>query len=315
MTDTLRNYRSMKVNASLVGLTDRPLSLPATAATGVLPIVAIGASAGGAAAVAAFCAGLSRVNQPDTAFVLIQHLPAEGAPSLVTRLQQATRLQVCEIVDGMSIQANRLYVGPGEMHVTIRNGCLQLAEPPKNRMDCLPIDCFFRSLAEDQGRFATGIILSGTGSDGSLGLRAIKAKGGMVMVQAPDSAAHGGMPRSAIATGMVDAILAPRAMGNQFFDYLAYGFGRLAAITPTRSRAGAAAMASICATLLGETGNDFSTRGTDTIAVQVERRMALQQIDTPERYNKFLRQSPGEIKALCRELLIVTPPFFAQPEV
>lgn len=314
MAETLRDSRYKSDHSPLAGLTDRPLGLPATAAAGVLPIVAIGASAGGIAAVAAFLTGLAHLTDQDVAYILIQHLPADGARSLVARLQQATHLQVCEIEDGMTIQANLVYVGPGDWHVAIRNGSLQLHKPPTIRMDCLPIDFLFRSLAEDQGRHATGIIFSGAGSDGSIGLRAIKAQGGMVMVQAPDSAAYGGMPRSAIATSMVDIIVAPEAMGSQLCHYLTYGFGRLEAVTPMNSRGAAAALETICGTLHSVTGLDFSGWGHDTITSRIQRRMTLQQIDTPARYNKFLRQSPAEISALCRELLIGTTTFFEQPE-
>ncbi len=163
---------------------------------------------------------------PGMAFVLVQHLAPDHKSILTDLIRRYTRMQVFEVEDGMVVQPNCAYIIPPNRDMAFLNGTLQLLEPSAPRGQRLPIDFFFRSLAQDQRERAICIVLSGTGSDGTLGVRAIKGEGGMVMVQNPDSTEYDGMPRSAIATGLVDYELPPAEMPAQLIAYVAHAFGR-----------------------------------------------------------------------------------------
>ena len=175
------------------------------------PIVGIGASAGGLAAFEAFFSGMPAETDPGMAFVLVQHLDPNHKSILTDLIRRYTRMQVFEVEDGMVVQPNCAYIIPPNRDMAFLNGSLQLLEPASPRGQRLPIDFFFRSLAQDQRERALCIVLSGTGSDGTLGVRAIKGEGGMVMVQNSASTEYDGMPRSALATGLVDYELPPSA--------------------------------------------------------------------------------------------------------
>src|SRR5664280_1807338 len=164
------------------------------------PIVGIGASAGGLAAFEAFFSGMPADVDSGMAFVLVQHLAPDHKSILSDLVRRYTRMQVFEVEDGMVVQANCAYIIPPNHDMAFLNGALHLLEPSAPRGQRLPIDFFFRSLAQDQHERAIGIVLTGTGSDGTLGVRAIKGEGGMVMVQNPASTEYDGMPRSALAT-------------------------------------------------------------------------------------------------------------------
>src|SRR5580658_8448647 len=175
--------------------------------SGEFPIVGIGASAGGLAAFEAFFSTMAPDREPGMAFVFVQHLARDHKSILSELVRRYTRMQVFEVEDGMVIKPNCTYIIPPNRDMAVVNGALQLLEPTLARGVRLPIDFFFRSLAQDHRERAICIVLSGTGSDGSLGVRAVKGEGGMVMVQTPESTEYDGMPRSAIATGMVDFVL------------------------------------------------------------------------------------------------------------
>ena len=179
------------------------------------PIVGIGASAGGLAAFEAFFSGMPAGTDPGMAFVLVQHLAPDHKSILTELIRRYTRMQVFEVEDGMVVQPNCTYIIPPNRDMILVNGTLQLMDPSEPRWHRLPIDFFFRSLAQDQQERAIGIVLSGTGSDGTLGVRAIKDKGGMIIVQDPISTEHDGMPRNAIGTGLADYILSPAEMPSQ----------------------------------------------------------------------------------------------------
>ena len=190
------------------------------------PIVGIGASAGGLAAFEAFFSGMPADTDPGMAFVLVQHLAPDHKSILTDLVKRYTRMQVFEVEDGMAVQPNCAYIIPPNRDMAFLNGTLQLLEPAAPRGQRLPIDFFFRSLAQDQHERAICIVLSGTGSDGTLGVRAIKGEGGMVMAQNPESTEYDGMPRSAIATGLVDYVLPPAEMPAQLIAYVAHAFGK-----------------------------------------------------------------------------------------
>ena len=195
--------------------------------SGAFPIVGIGASAGGLAAFEAFFAGMPADADPGMAFVLVQHLAPDHKSILSDLIRRYTRMQVFEVEDGMVVQPNCAYIIPPGRDMAFLNGTLQLLEPGEPRGQRLPIDFFFRSLAADQRERAIGIVLSGTGSDGTQGVRAIKGEGGMAMAQNTASTEFDGMPRSAINTGLVDYELPPAEMPAQLIAYAAHAFGKL----------------------------------------------------------------------------------------
>jgi two-component system CheB/CheR fusion protein len=277
------------------------------------PIVGIGASAGGLAAFEAFFSGMPTDTNPNMAFVLVQHLAPDHKSMLTDLIRRFTRMQVFEVMDGMQIQLNCAYIIPPNHDMAFINGTLQLLSPTEPRGQRLPIDFFFRSLALDQRERAIGIVLSGTGSDGTLGVRAIKAEGGMVMAQDPDSAEFDGMPRSAIATGLVDYVLPPAEMPVQLMAYRAHAFGKpplLASIPISKAED---ALKKIFIALRTHVGHDFSQYKPSTILRRIERRMAVHQIEHIDSYVKYLHQTPREVEALFRDLLIGVTNFFRDP--
>jgi two-component system, chemotaxis family, CheB/CheR fusion protein len=278
------------------------------------PIVGIGASAGGLAAFEAFFSGMPADTDPGMAFVLVQHLAPDHKSILSDLVKRYTRMQVFEVEDGMAVQPNCAYIIPPNHDMAFLNGTLQLLEPTAPRGMRLPIDFFFRSLAQDQRERAICIVLSGTGSDGALGVRAVKGEGGMVMVQTPDSTEFDGMPRSALATGLVDYALPPAEMPAQLIAYAAHAFGkapRSAAVPTPRAED---ALKKICVLLRDQTGHDFSQYKETTLVRRVERRMAVHQIELPNDYLRYLRNTPAEGQALFRDLLIGVTSFFRDPE-
>lgn len=285
-----------------------------TIPTSSFPIVGIGASAGGLAAIEAFFSGLPPDVDPGMAFVLVQHLDPDHKSILTELIQRNTRMQVFEVKDGVVVQPNCIYIIPPNRDMAFLNGTLQLLEPAAPRGHRLPIDFLFRSLALDQHERAIGIVLSGTGSDGTLGVRAIKGEGGMVMVQTPASCEFDGMPQSALATGLVDYELPPAEMATQLIAYVTHAFGH-----PPQSATVAAphtenALKKIFVLLRSQTGHDFSQYKPNTIFRRIERRMAVHQIEGIEGYVKYLQQSPIEVQALFNDLLIGVTNFFRDPE-
>lgn len=188
------------------------------------PIVGIGASVGGLAAFEAFFSGMPTYTEPGMAFVLVQHLAPDHQNILTGLIRRYTPMQVSEAEDGMEVKINCAYIIPPGRDMTFQDGTLRLHEPSAPHGQRLPIDSFFRSLARDQHERAIGIVLSGTGSDGTMGVRAIKGEGGMTMAQDPESTEYDGMPCSAIATGLVDYVLPPAEMPAQLMAYVAHAF-------------------------------------------------------------------------------------------
>lgn len=278
------------------------------------PIVGMGASAGGLAAIEAFFSGMPADSDPGMAFVLVQHLAPDHGSILTELVQRTTRMKVFEVQDGMAVHVNCAYIIPPNRDMAFLSGTLQLLEPSAPRGHRLPIDFLFRSLAQDRREQAIGIVLSGTGSDGTLGVRAIKSEGGMVMVQNPASCEFDGMPRSAVATGLVDYELPPAEMAEQLIAYVRHAFGK-----PPRAATAAAphnenALKKIFILLHTQTGHDFSQHKTSTIYRRIERRMAVHQVDSIDSYVKYLQQTPLEAHALFRDLLIGVTNFFRDPE-
>lgn len=273
------------------------------------PVVGIGASAGGLAAFEAFFTGMPADVDPNMAFVLVQHLAPDHKSMLTDLIQRYTRMEVFEVKDGMRVRPNRAYIIPPNKDMAFLNGTLQLLEPTAPRGQRLPIDFLFRSLAQDQRERAIGIVLSGTGSDGTLGVRDIKGEGGMIMVQNPDSTEYDGMPRSALATGLVDFELPPAEMPAQLIAYTAHAFGRPPKPASPEPKA-ENALKKIFVLLRNQTGHDFSQYKQSTVLRRIQRRMAVHQIETMPEYVRFAQQRPQEVDPLFRGLLIGVTHFF-----
>ena len=297
-----------------VAIESAATTAPASHTDTGFPIVGIGASAGGLAAFEAFFSGMPADTDPGMAFVLVQHLAPDHKSILTDLIRRYTRMQVFEVEDGMTVQPNCAYIIPPNCDMAFLNGTLQLLPPAAPRGRRLPIDFFFRSLAADQHERAICIVLSGTGSDGTLGLRAIKGTGGMAIAQNPASAEYDGMPRSALATGLVDYELPPAEMPAQLIAYASHAFGQLephAAVLPAKTEN---ALKKVFVLIRVQTGNDFSQYKPSTVHRRIARRMAVHQIDTLENYVKYLQQTPVEVEALFRDLLIGVTNFFRDPE-
>ncbi len=279
------------------------------------PVVGIGASAGGLAAFEAFFSGMPADADSGMAFVLVQHLAPDHKSILTELVKRYTRMAVFEVEDGMRVRPNCAYIIPPNRDMAFLNGALQLLEPVAPRGQRLPIDFFFRSLAQDQRERAICIVLSGSGSDGTRGLRAVKAEGGMAMAQNPDSTEYDAMPRSAIGTGLVDYTLPPAEMPEQLIAYVSRAFqpGERRPSKPPPPEA-ATALTKIFILLRAQTGHDFSQYKPNTIHRRVERRMAVHQIERSDGYLRYLQGNPAEIEALFRDLLIGVTQFFRDAE-
>jgi len=278
------------------------------------PVVGIGASAGGLAAFEAFFSAMPVDIDTGMAFVLVQHLAPDHKSILADLIRRYTQMQVFEVVDGMKVEPNCAYIIPPGRDMAFLNGSLQLLEPSLPKGQRQTIDFFFQSLAADQHERAIGIVLSGTGSDGTLGLRSIKGEGGMVMAQNPESTEFDGMPRSAIATGMVDYVLLPAEMPAQLVAYVAHAYGKAKRPLSVSLPKDESQMKKIFVLVRSQTGHDFSGYKQSTISRRTERRMAVHQIDQMENYVRYLQKNPVEVQALVNDFLINVTSFFRDPE-
>ena len=277
------------------------------------PIVGIGASAGGLAAFEAFFSGMPADKNPDMAFVLVQHLAPDHKSILTDLIRRYTSMEVSEVEDGVVVRPNCAYIIPPNRDMAFLNGTLQLLEPTSPRGQRLPIDFFFRSLAQDQHERAICIVLSGTGSDGTQGVRAVKGEGGMAMAQNPESTEFDGMPRSAIDTGMVDYVLPAAEMPAHLIAYATHAFGIGAPPPPPTLHKAEDALKKIFLMVRTQTGHDFSKYKLSTTKRRIERRMAVHQIADLSSYLRFLQKTPVEVEALFRDMLIGVTSFFRDP--
>jgi two-component system CheB/CheR fusion protein len=273
-------------------------------------IVGIGASAGGLEAFEQFFRNVP----PDCgiAFVLVSHLDPDHASLLTEILQRATTMPVVEAQDQMKVAPNCVYVLPPNREMAIFHGALQLSTPEMPRGQRMVIDAFLRSLAEDQGEKAIGIILSGTGTDGTLGLRAIQGAGGITLVQEPATAKYDGMPVSAIHAGYATFILPVEKMPQQLLSNTLHQ--NVQQEKPQPDPAEASGMSRILMLLRTGTGNDFSLYKKSTIGRRIERRMSQHNIENAEIYARYLKEHPAEVHLLFKELLINVTSFFRDAE-
>ncbi len=278
------------------------------------PVVGIGASAGGLAAFEAFFSGMPADGEPGMAFVLVQHLAPDHKSVLSELVGRYTRMRVLEVEHGISVTPNCAYIIPPGYNMGLYDGTLQLFRFSEPRGRRLPIDFFFRTLAEDRQQNAIGIVLSGTGADGTQGVRAIKGHGGMIMSQTPTSAEYDGMPRSVIATGLVDYELPPNEMGEALIAYATH----IQTVPPSERTVPTPkiqdSLKKVFAVVRSRCGHDFSHYKTNTIVRRIERRMAVTNFDTMDSYVKHLQDSSTEAELLFRDLLIGVTSFFRDPE-
>ena len=277
-------------------------------------IVGIGASAGGLEALEGFFSNIQ--NPSDLAFVVIQHLPPKHTSIMDSLLRRFTQMDVHEIKNGAKIEKNHVYLAPPDRFVHIEGDVLRLvAFPKKNSGVNLPIDNFFHSLAENQGERAIGIIISGTGTDGTLGIRAIKETGGMIMAQEERQAKYPGMPASAIQTGLVDYALPVEKMPEQLLKYLHHPY-----IEQRKEEEKGPEgdfhnyLQKIFSLIRNKTGHDFTQYKQNTIRRRIERRMAIHQLSGIGDYYELILRQPSEVEILFKEFLISVTRFFRDPE-
>lgn len=275
-------------------------------------VVGIGASAGGLEAIEAFFQTMPV--DSGMAFVVVQHLSPDYKSLMVELLSRKTRMPVHRAEEGMQVQGNSIYLIPPKKNLTIFHGKLLLEDQKSRDSINLPVDIFLRSLAEDQGEHAVAVILSGTGSDGTRGVRAIKEWGGLVITQDEGSAKFDGMPRAAASTGLADFVLPPGEMPSQLLACLRHPY-TTRQDRQTQALGDETGMTRLFSLLRAKTKVDFTYYKPSTISRRVERRIAVTQSEDLDAYVRTCEQTPAEISALYRELLIGVTSFFRDPEV
>ncbi len=278
------------------------------------PIIGIGASAGSLEALKSLL-GTMRADS-GAAFVLIQHLDPKHESLIAEILGRSTTMPVIEASDGMTAEANHVYVIPPNAYLTLSGNIFHLSEAVLLHGIRMPIDTFLWSLAKEKAEKAIALIISGTGSDGTLGVRAVKGNGGLVMAQSPDSAQYDGMPRSAIATGLVDYVGPVESMPEVLIEYLRHPYMQQAnGSAPVLGEAEEESQLRDILTLLrNRKGFDFRVYKQGTIGRRVARRMGLHRIETMAGYLDYLRENPDEATQLVKDLLIGVTTFFRDPD-
>ena len=276
-------------------------------------VVGLGSSAGGLEALEEFFKNLPA--DTGMAFVVVSHQHPGHVSLLPELLGNYAPIPAVEAVDGVLLKPNHIYVSPPGAHLGVMHRKLQLMDGPPAEMPPLPIDFFFRSLAADQKERAVCIVLSGTGTDGTLGLKAIKDEAGLAMVQDVQSARFTGMPSSAIATSLADYILPPAEMPLQLVAYArGVNRNRPAFANPEPDQDVVEPLQKIFMLLRQRTGHDFSEYKQNSILRRIERRILVHNADSPAHYVQLLQQYPHEIDLLFSELLIGVTSFFRDPE-
>ncbi len=273
-------------------------------------VVGVGASAGGLKALRELFQAMPE--EPGVAFAVVQHMDPDQQSHLAEILGRATAMAVSQAEDGIAIEPNRVYTIPSDKFLEIVDGCLRLSEPFKEAGKRMPVDFLFRSLAKIQKHLAVGVVLSGSGSDGALGSREIRAAGGLVMAQEPQTAEYESMPRRAIETGAVDYTGPPAEIAAQLVSYVHQDYPEARRAVQTDGRA--ELIEKVLNLLAARTGRDFRCYKRSTVRRRVERRMGINQIDDLERYLDVLRDDEAERESLGREMLIGVTSFFREPD-
>ncbi len=275
------------------------------------PVVGVGASAGGLEALEQFFTHVP----PDSgmAYVVVQHLDPDKKSLLAELLQRFCPIPVVVAEEGMPLALNQVFVAPPGCELSLLHGVLHLLKPVPEHGLRLPIDAFFRSLALDQQSNAAGVVLSGMGGDGTLGLQALKEKAGGIFVQSPESAGFQGMPRHALQAELGDVVTSADQLPGKILAYFAH-----AKAEPLSEQASAAMQPAVDKVLIlvrSRTGHDFSDYKKSTVRRRIQRRMAIHQLDTVDDYVGYVRQNPLEAELLFKELLIGVISFFRDPDV
>ncbi len=280
-----------------------------------VPVVGIGASAGGYEAFSQLLRALPE--RTGMAFVLVQHLDPTHESQLTALLSKVTALPVSEVKDRMRIAPDHVYIIPPNTNLTVARGMLRLTPRDREPGQHLPVDVFLTSLAADLGPRAIGVILSGTASDGVLGLRAIKAGGGLTFAQDDRSAKYTGMPRNAVASGCVDLVLPPERIAAELARISHHPYVApmvLAARATKQFRDEEAKFDEVLRLLMAETGSDFRDYKQTTVRRRIPGRMLLHWMDTVREYVRYLEGNPHEAEALRQDMLINVTSFFRDPE-
>ena len=288
----------------------------ASASVDSMRVIGIGASAGGLAALEEFFKNVPA--KSGAAYLVVMHLDPTQKAMLAELLQRVTSMPVREVENGTPAQADCVYVIPPNTELSLSNGTLQLDKPSEPRGLRMPINILFSSLAKNHGERAIAVVLSGMGSDGTAGLQAIKALGGLIVVQQPETAQFNSMPSAAIASGCADIIAPPAELPGLIFDYIARFAPAKALRVPNAVEPLAqsnTALQDIFRLLQDRTSHDFSNYKPNTLNRRIERRMAIHAIETPALYAHFLRSNPQETDLLFKELLIGVTSFFRDPLV
>lgn len=275
------------------------------------PIVGIGASAGGLEALEQFFEHTPE--QSGMGFVVVQHLSPDFKSLMDELLRRRTRIPIVRVEDGIEVRPNHIYLMPPRKEMVLSGGRLYLAEKDPNHGLALPIDHFLRSLAHDAGIRSVGVILSGTGSDGSRGIRDIHDAGGLVVAQSEESSRFDGMPRSARETGLVDLDVPACDMASAILEFISRPRGHVA----DNQKGGGApeiGLQAIFRMLRAEYGIDFSQYKLSTVTRRIDRRLMLNQTANVEQYIQFLSKHPSELNQLYKDLLIGVTEFFRDPE-
>ncbi len=288
---------------------ESPDRLAADDCHAVIPVVGIGASAGGLDAISRFLAATPA--DSGAAYIVILHLDPTHVSQLAALLSRQTAMPVVEIVDGMAIVADRVHVIVPDRAVTVAGGRLVLSEPIEPRGHRRLVDAFFSSLAAERHEGAIGIVLSGTGANGTRGLKEIKAQGGMTLAQDPDTAAFGGMPRSAIAAGAIDHVVAIESMPAAVLRFIRHDY--VATKDEAPGLQGQTEIEPLLSLLLGH-GHDFRGYKRGTVLRRIHRRMGLTNQNSLAGYLDLLRSDPVELRALVKDMMITVTSFFRDPE-
>ncbi|MEI6683128.1 MAG: chemotaxis protein CheB [Bacteroidota bacterium] len=270
------------------------------------PIVGIGASAGGLEALEQFFGNMPRNN--GMSFVVIQHLDPTHVGIMPQLLQRTTSMKVFQATDRLKVKPECVYVIPPNKSMSLLNGALHLFDPVESRGLRLPIDIFFRSLADDMKEKSIAIVLSGMGSDGSLGMKAIKEHNGVVLIQDPASAKFDGMPRSALEAVIPDIVAPAEELPGKLMAFLK--FNPVNKPDPDLDNRNKGNLEKIIILLREQSGHDFSQYKKNTLFRRIERRKGVHQIDKLQSYVRFLQENPKEVDILFKELLIGVTSFF-----
>ncbi|MEI6175038.1 MAG: chemotaxis protein CheB [Bacteroidota bacterium] len=289
----------------------RKKKVPVITDSSQFPIVGIGASAGGLEALEQFFGNMPK--DSGMAFVVIQHLDPNHIGIMPELLQRITPMKVLQATDRLKVKQNYVYVIPPNKSMSLLNGSLHLFDPVESRGLRLPIDFFFRSLAADMEEKSIGIVLSGMGSDGSLGLKAIKEKNGIVLVQSPASAKFDGMPYSASEAVIADIVAPAEELPSKLMAFLK--FIPAVIINTEIDSKSKSNLEKIIILLREQSGHDFSLYKKNTLFRRIERRKGVHQLDKLQHYVLYLQDNPKEVEILFKELLIGVTSFFRDPPV